>query len=153
MKNVNDCIIIFKGISNGKHPFSFELDSSFFKQFEGAEIEQGSLVAEVMLDKQSAVMQLSVTIRGTVTVVCDRCLDDLPLPVNTNGVLTIRFDKAGETQDDDVMILDPAESEMNLSQYFFDSIHLALPLQRVHPNGQCNPEMIAKLQSFIINND
>ncbi len=152
MKNVNDCIIIFKGLSNGKHPFSFELDSSFFKQFEGAEIEQGNLTAEVVLEKLSALMQLSVTIRGTVTVPCDRCLDDLLLAVNTNGALTVRFDKAGETQDDDVIILDPAESEIDLSQYFFDSIHLALPLQRIHPNGQCNPEMIAKLQSFIVNN-
>lgn len=151
MKNVNDCIVAFKGLSNGKHTFSFELDDLFFKQFEGAEIEQGKLIAEVLLEKQTTLLQLSIVIRGTVLAACDRCLDSLSLPVNTTGTLTVRFGKADETQDDDIVILDPAESEIDLSQYFFDSIHLALPLQRIHPEGQCNPGMIAKLQSFIIN--
>jgi len=151
MKNVNDCVIVFKGLQNGKHSFSFELDDSFFQQFERAEIEQGKLTAEVLLDKQSTLLQLTISIRGTVMVVCDRCLDDLSLPVETSGTLTVRFSKTDETHDEETIVLDPAESEIDLSQYFFDSINLALPLQRVHPDGQCNPEMIAKLQSFIVN--
>ena len=153
MKNVNDCIIAFKGLSNDKHAFKFEIGDSFFQLFEGSEIERGSLTAEVILDKQPSCMQITVNINGTVDIVCDRCLDNLILPVSTEGELAVRFGKSDNlnSDDDDLILLNPSEGEIDLSQYIYDSINVALPLQRIHQEGQCNPEMMKKLQHFIVN--
>lgn len=153
MENVSDYIIVFKGLSNAKHSFRFEIGDAFFQMFEGAEIEHGSLVTEVLLDKQSACMQMKINIKGTVEVACDRCLDNLILPINTDGELVVRFGNSNGSNpdDDDLIVLDPSEGEINLSQYIFDSINVSLPLQRIHSDGQCNPEMIEKLQHFIVN--
>ncbi len=158
MKNVSDCVILLKGLSNGKHLFTFELGDSFFKRFEGAEIELGKLFATVVMDKQTTLMQLFVNINGSVNVACDRCLDDISLPINTEGKLILRFaatqsGELAEGENDEVMTLSTTDSEVDLSQYFFDCINLALPLQRLHPEGECNPEMIAKLQTLIINKE
>lgn len=130
----------------------FEIGDTFFQLFEGSEIEHGTLVVEVLLDKQPSCMQVSVNIKGMVELVCDRCLDNLALPVSTGGELAVRFGKADQSNpDDDLIVLDPAEGEIDLSQYIYDSINVSLPLQRVHPEGQCNPEMMEKLQKFMVN--
>ena len=42
------------------------------------------------------------------------------------------------------MWLNPAETEVNLTQYIYESIVLSLPYQRVHPEGECNPDMMAR---------
>jgi len=153
MKNVSSCIIAFKGLSNDKHVFKFEIGDSFFQLFEGSEIEHGNLISEILLDKQPSCIQITVDIKGTVDLVCDRCLDNLILPVNIRGELAVRFGKNGNSNpdDDDLIVLDPAEGEIDLSQYIYDSINVALPLQRIHPEGQCNPEMMEKLHHFIVN--
>ena len=98
-------------------------------------------------------MQMKINIKGTVEVACDRCLDNLILPINTDGELVVRFGNSNGSNpdDDDLIVLDPSEGEINLSQYIFDSINVSLPLQRIHSDGQCNPEMIEKLQHFIVN--
>jgi uncharacterized metal-binding protein YceD (DUF177 family) len=97
-------------------------------------------------------MQIAVIINGTVNLPCDRCLENIILPVTTEGELAVRFGKVDDsTPDDDLIVLDPSEGEIDLSQYIYDSINISLPLQRIHPDGQCNPEMMEKLRNFIIN--
>jgi len=54
------------------------------------------------------------------------------------------------------MITMPAdEFHFDLSQFFYEYIHLALPIKRVHPDDKegrstCDPEMIKKLQEHVI---
>lgn len=97
-------------------------------------------------------MQITINITGTVALDCDRCLDNLILPASTNGELAVRFGKEEDSNPaDDLLVLDPSEGEIDLSQYIYDSICVSLPLQRVHPEGQCNPEMMKKLQNFMVN--
>ena len=43
--------------------------------------------------------------------------------------------------------MDPADSELDLSQFLYDYVCLNLPLQKVHEDGDCNEEMMAKLGS------
>jgi uncharacterized metal-binding protein YceD (DUF177 family) len=153
MSDVNSYKLVFKGLSSGKHTVTFEMDDSFFSLFEGSEIEHGKLSAEVIVDKQSTLLQLDVKIHGNVKTVCDRCLDDLDMPIDYAGQLLVKFGKGSSENDtnDEVVFLDPAAGEINLSQFFFDSINVTLPLQRMHKEGMCNKEMINKLKQLSIN--
>ena len=36
--------------------------------------------------------------------------------------------------------------EIDLKQYIYESIVLSLPYQRVHPEGECNPEMLERFR-------
>ena len=38
------------------------------------------------------------------------------------------------------------EDEVDLTQYIYESIVLALPYQRVHPDGECNPDMLERFR-------
>jgi uncharacterized metal-binding protein YceD (DUF177 family) len=52
-------------------------------------------------------------------------------------------DEEGE-YDGDVMWINPADNEVDFTQYIYESIVLSLPYQRVHPEGECNPDMMAR---------
>ena len=40
----------------------------------------------------------------------------------------------------------PGEESVDLKQYVYESIVLSLPYQRVHPEGECNPEMLERFR-------
>jgi uncharacterized metal-binding protein YceD (DUF177 family) len=154
MRSVNNYKLMFKGLSQGKHTFTFEIDDLFFTLFKGSEIEHGRLFSEIIVEKQAALLQLDVKITGSVKVECDRCLDEFDLPVSYKGRLFVKFGAvtSATEADEEIMILNPAEDEIDLSQFLFDSINLNLPIQRVHPEGLCNKEMIERLNELKVEN-
>ena len=52
-------------------------------------------------------------------------------------------DEEGE-YDGEIMWLNPADDVVDFTQYIYESIVLSLPYQRVHPEGECNPDMLAR---------
>jgi uncharacterized metal-binding protein YceD (DUF177 family) len=144
-----DFIIPIKGLSVGKHEYAFAIDTPFFQEFEGSLISEAALKADVVLEKEVTWIKISGTVKGNVVVECDRCLEDLEIPVKTSLNLLVKFVRSeGEEDSDDVMILDPSEAELDLSQFLYDYICLSLPIQRVHPKGKCNPLMLYKLKDL-----
>ena len=61
---------------------------------------------------------------GEITVPCDRCLEPLELSVDTG--FSLDFSPEGD--------------ELDFNQEVYDYICTALPMQRVHPEGECNQE-------------
>ncbi len=145
----NDYLIPIKGLSIGKHEYSFSIDYAFFKEFGESPIGEASLNIEMQLFKESSLIKVECEIFGTVVVECDRCLEDLTLSVNTTAGLIVKFVRSEEEEEnDEVMILEPTEADLDLRQFFYDYVCLSLPLQRVHPQGGCNKLMIDKLKSL-----
>jgi uncharacterized metal-binding protein YceD (DUF177 family) len=152
VKNKRSYSIALSGLSIGKHFFPFEIDRTFFVNFEESEVQQAALQAAVTVDKTAHFLQLEIEIAGHVTVPCDRCLDDVDLPIAFRGTPIVKFVKKtgddGEWQDDeDILWVDTAAGELDITQYLYDSIILSLPLQRIHDEGGCNKEMIAKIMN------
>jgi uncharacterized protein len=142
--------IRISGLGEGDHIFSFELDRQFFALFEHSDICNGNVKATVTLEKKPGVISLHFCLEGEVEVICDRCLDNFMTGVSSTHSI---FVKTGETPgevDEDVLIIGKDEHEIEVSQYMYEFIILALPYQRIHPdddNGKslCNPEMLKKL--------
>ena len=83
----------------------------------------------VYLTNHGATVDVECDIDGSVTVACDRCLEKLELPVSTS------FDESYA----------PESDVLDLSQDVYDYVCTALPLQRVHEDGECNPETVKYL--------
>lgn len=146
MAGNKDFIIQVKGLPSGKHEYEFPINGSFFESFENSFIQDASLTAWVELEKGGGWMNLNCTIEGCVTVECDRCLEELELPVDFDATVAIKSAKTDDDpQDDGFIILDPTEGELDLRQFFYDYVCINLPLQKVHPEGECNPDMLKKL--------
>lgn len=146
MAGNKDFIIQIKGLQIGKHQYDFPICGSFFKDYGNSQILDASLEADVELEKGSGWMNVSAYIEGTVTVECDRCLDDVEIPMDFECSMAVKFSSSVEDDEgDEFIIMDPADSELDLSQFLYDYVCLNLPLQKVHPEGECNRDMIERL--------
>ena len=146
MAENKEFIIQIKGLQVGKHSYDFSIGGDFFRSFENSLILDADLQADVLLEKGSGWMNVSAEITGEVTVECDRCLDDVVLPIDFSCSMGVKFAKSVEDGDgDEFIIMDPTEGELDLTQFLYDYVCLNLPLQKVHQEGECNSEMMAKL--------
>ena len=56
--------IPLSGLKEGRHIFDFEIDKEFFEQFEESEVKEGSLIANIEMDKRSSHIDLVIRISG-----------------------------------------------------------------------------------------
>lgn len=140
------------GLGEGNHNFSFELDKQFFALFEHPDLENGQVRAEVMMEKKAGVMSLHFSLDGEVEVVCDRCLEKYMTGISTTQSLFVKTgDTPGELEDD-VLMIGRDDHEIDVGQYLFEFIVLALPYQKIHPddmqgNSTCDPDMLKHLDA------
>lgn len=139
--------IPYKGLAAGIHTFEFEIDDALFESVGSTDILGGQAVAEVKMTKAASTLTFDVHIRGTVRVECDRCLDEVALPVDATDRLTVKFSDEPVESDGEVMWISPSDGEVQLGRFIYETILLALPFQRTHESiDQCNPEMVKRFR-------
>ncbi len=108
----------------GLNEFSWHIGREFFEEFGNSEIIGADFEVDVRLDWRGVTASADCEVRGRVTVACDRCLEELEIPV------TVSFSESYVAEG----------TELDLSQDVYDYVCVSLPLQRVHDEGECNPE-------------
>lgn len=146
MERQNGYSIAFKGLKNGSHEFVFPIDGTLFAAYEQSEIQDGSGEVRVALQRSEQQLVLDVQIDARVVVACDRCLEELTLPIAYEGRLLVKFADEEREYDGEVLWLFPRETEVDLTQYIYESIVLSLPYRRVHPEGMCDPAMLERFR-------
>lgn len=139
--------IPLRGLSEGKHEYEYELNNQFFALIDDgtSDIKKGNLKVELSLKKTSVTFELGFVINGTVQVPCDRCLDDMPMDVETKNRLIVKFGKEYSEESDEIVIIPEDDGEINIAWFLYEFIVLSLPAKRVHPAGTCNKAMSSKL--------
>ena len=152
-KEVETTVVIpIKGLPSGVFSTICTLEHPFFDQFGNDEIREAHVVATIDLEKQPDSIRFNVALKGSVVRSCDRCLQDVTLSVVYNAPIVVKFNKTDEEEDSDEMfVLDPTATEVDLTQYIYDSVCTSLPLQTIHPAGQCDPEMEQKIAALTVN--
>jgi uncharacterized protein len=150
--------IPLSGLKEGRHIFDFEIGKEFFEEFVESEIKEGRLIVYIEMDKRSSHLDLLVRISGAVMISCDRCLEMFSKPLESENRLLVKHGKSISEDDPDVVSLPADEHELDLKQHFYEFIHLALPIKRVHPddekgNSTCDPIMIKKLNELLIDEE
>lgn len=147
MKLINQYIIPFAGLVEGKYEFKFDFREKFFKKHKVLEASGGEVEALVILEKKTDMLKLESQMKGALDIQCDRCLETFSYPIIYNASLIIKFGDNTDESTDEIWVLNPNKYELNLEQYFFECISLSLPIQRIHPedlngNSGCNSEML-----------
>ena len=108
---------------------------------------------EVFAEKSGRFVGIDCDVVGDVIVVCDRCLEELRLPVETRFRLSVKFGQEPAESSDaeegerEIVWLPESDADLDLGQIVYDYVCLSLPVQRVHPEGECNPEAVKYLSS------
>ncbi len=153
MRNKHPYMIPFVGLKLGVHHFDFSIEDTFFQDFEFSEVTAGIFQVNVQVEKKSAMMEVSIEMKGSTPVICDKCGDEMILEVAGNDHWVIKWGEQTDDENDEVWIFGPKEHFIDVKHRIYELIQLSIPAKRVHEEGECNQEVIAKLNQFSTSED
>lgn len=138
-------VIDAQTVQQSDFEFDLQVGMELFEAMEMTEISAVDFKLSVSGHKEASnrsVIELTGT--GTVVTPCDRCLDDVTLEIEVEAEMTVLFGDEAKEFDGEQVTLQRGD-ELNIAQFVYDSIMLALPMIRAHKEGECNPDMIARI--------
>lgn len=144
--------ISLRSLPEGKSEYDYHLDDKFFVLIDSDsnDIKKGDLNVKLVIQKTANTFECNFIINGTVTVPCDRCLDDLKMEVGTKNRLIVKFGKEYSEESDEIVIIPEDDGEINIVWFLYEFIALSLPMKKVHPQGECNKTVSSKLRKYKI---
>lgn len=143
--------IPFSGLKQGDHGFEYKLNNSFFESFDYDEFNGASIIVKAILKKMSTMMELDLDAKGSVNVDCDLTGEPYDQAIDSNLHLVIKFGTEFNSEDDEILILPHGEHQVNIAQYIYEMLALAVPAKRVHPgvlDGTLKSEVLDRLQAL-----
>jgi uncharacterized metal-binding protein YceD (DUF177 family) len=133
LKDLKQFYIDILNLSNKKHEFEFVGDDSFFVLFEQSLIQKGSFNAKLTIDKSETMMQLFFQIKGVVELICDRTLEPFDYPLELDQKLILKYGEETQELTDEIEIISRDAQRINVAQYIYEFIGLAIPMKKIHP--------------------
>ena len=142
-----------KTLPFGAHAIECHVDGSFFDTEEQTDVRRADVDVTVEVTRKSeTTFHLEISCRGTVTTSCDRCLEDLDLPVDVSYCLNV--EQLGTEIDDsnDELLIVPSDwRELDTAPLVRDTVLLALPMTHCHEDeSQCNATMLEMLDTHLV---
>lgn len=141
--------IDLKGMRDDLAEYEYILDSDYFTYIGEQELQEGKVVVELTVKRGLDVFELDFQISGVVSVPCDRCLENMDLPISSNERLIVKFGRTYSEEADNLIVIPEEEGVINVAWLMYEFIVLAVPMRHVHAPGECNKDMAAKLSRHL----
>ncbi|OBQ51978.1 DUF177 domain-containing protein [Tamlana sp. s12] len=151
MKSLKEFTIPFVGLKIGKHHFEYEIEQSFFEHFEYEDFNDVKVHVDLVLEKKSTLLELHFKISGWVNVHCDLTNEPYNQDIENDFDLVVKFGDEYNDENIDLLILPHGSYEVNIQQYIYELIILAVPIKRIHPgveDGTLDSEILKKLEEL-----
>ena len=153
MSKTKEYIISFSSLRVGEHEFDFQISDSFFEVFEHSRIQKGNLSLKINMTKAENLLQLQFNFKGIIMVVCDHCGDDFDFPLDFAENLIVKFSDQHQEDTDEVVFLPTTSYQINLAQFIYEFVNLALPMRITHPedendNPTCVNDVLDEFEDF-----
>ena len=149
MGDMKDAFIIpLNGLKQGRTRFSWKAGAEFFRNFDNKDIKDAEILVDVEVEKSGTYLGIDAVVSGNLTVACDRYGADVSLPVRSRISQSIKFGTepvsgeeivVSEEDERETVYLPEDGGELDMSQTVYDFACLALPMKKVHPDGECDP--------------
>ena len=153
MGNTKDYVISFRGLKIGNHEFDFQITDSFFEAFEYSRTKKGNIALNVILNKAETMLTLDFSFKGKVDVSCDSCGGNFDLPLDFTERLIVKFSDEEQEDGAEVIFLPNTAYEINLVQFIYEYVNLALPMRITHPedkegNPSCQVDVLEEFEDL-----
>ncbi|MDJ1502409.1 DUF177 domain-containing protein [Xanthocytophaga agilis] len=133
VKDLKDFDIDIIGLKDKAYTFDFKGNNSFFKLFENSLVENGVFKVELYLDKSATMIQLNFHITGSIELTCDRSLEQFDYPLDIEEKHILKFGEDDKELTDEIEIINRHTATINVAQYIYEFIVLAIPMKKIHP--------------------
>ncbi|MDW5289547.1 DUF177 domain-containing protein [Formosa sp. PL04] len=151
MKPLKEFTIQFIGLKLGKHQFEYQIGQEFFKHFEYEDFNSADIHVDVLLEKKNTLLELHFEIEGIVNVYCDVTNEPYDQPIQNEFDLVVNFGDEYNDEEIDMLVIPHGEYELNIQQYIYELVVLAVPTKHVHPgveDGTLQSEILDKLEEL-----
>ena len=151
MKALKSYTIPFVGLKVGEHHFDYQIDNTFFQYFEYDEFNAVDIKIDLKFEKKSTLMELYFSAKGSVNVNCDISDEPYNQAVNDDFKLVVKFGDEYNNENEEILIVSHGEYEVNVAQYIYELIILAVPIKRIHPgieDGTLQSDILSKLEEL-----
>ena len=128
--------------------YEYQLDNQFFIDLDAPEVQKGQVKVVLKVRKTSGIYQLDFHTEGMVIVFCDRCLDEMEQPIDTDDRLRVKLGLEF-SEEDDMVVIPEEDGYINVAWFIYEFIALSIPMKHVHAPGKCNKEMVGKLSKHL----
>jgi len=116
------------GLQPGSHKYDFDIEDSFFQEFENSLIEKGSLKCRIILERTERLITA-----GKVELLCDRSLETFDHPVKIREQLIFKYGEEEEEMDNNIYTITSSTQRLKLGQPVFELISVSVPMRKLHP--------------------
>ncbi len=151
MKKSSKFMIPFRGLKDGIHFFNFKVDNSFFEQLKFFDFIGVNLDLKITLDKKVSILIIKFDVKGSLIIPCDVTTEPFDYNLGTTFRLVVKFGEVEKYDGDEILILPNGFNQIDVSQYIYEMIILAVPQKKVHPgviDGSLKSDMIDKLNEL-----
>ncbi len=158
MANRHEYEIAFVGLKPGKHEYVYEIDDTFFADYQPQDFTDTRATVKLILDKKASFLMLKFEIGGTVTLLCDLCGNTLEKNLWDDFEVLVKMvdnpDEMNDSEEDpDVYYISRTESHINVAGWIYEFINLSIPLQRncgenSDGSSKCNQEALDMLRKL-----
>jgi len=151
MKALKEYTIPFVGLKLGKHQFKYEISNDFLELFDFEEFNSSDINVIFDFDKKGTHFELAFKAEGSVNVDCDVTMEAFDLPISNDLYLVVKFGDDYNDENEELLTITHGEYEINIAQYIYECIVLAVPSKKVHPgieDGTLESDILDRLESL-----
>ena len=151
MKAMKDYAIQFVGLKVGKHHFDYQIDNTFFTEFDFDDFNAANLKVDLLFEKKTTLLELTFNVKGTVNVNCDVTNEPFEQDIKDSFKLVIKFGEDYNDDNEDILIIPHGEYQINVSQYIYELVVLSVPAKKIHPgviDGTLKSDILNKLKEL-----
>lgn len=129
--NLMKFVLPIGSLKEGNYQYIFQIDDSFFSNFEDSIIETSKLEIQLELQKRASLLELHFDLKGYIKTQCDRCLETMNWEVEDKQRMLVKY---SETLEDDLEVsyIPFGSQELNVSTYIYEYAHLNIPITKTH---------------------
>jgi uncharacterized metal-binding protein YceD (DUF177 family) len=124
------------GLSNKEHHFQYEFGSEFFRKFGTNILSEGKFHADVTLNKHETFIEVDFRCKGVAQLICDRSLEPFDHPIETFDKIVFKYGEEFQEMTEEIIVIPRDTASLELGQYIYEFISLAVPLKKLHPRFQ-----------------
>ena len=119
MKALKEYTIQFVGLKVGEHDFDYNINDTFFQNFEYEEFNEVDVKIDLKLLKKTTLLELFFKAEGHVNVNCDLTNEPYNQPIEDTFKLVVKFGEDYNDDNEDILIIPHGEYEINIAQYIY----------------------------------
>ena len=143
--------IPFVGLKLGSHQFEYTIEQTFFELFEYDEYNSVSVKVRLELEKKTTLLELKLLAEGVVNINCDLTNEPYDQSITSEFGMVVKFGPEYNDDNEAILIIPYGAYKINVAQYIYELIVLAVPQKRIHPgvkDGSLDSDILKTLENL-----